>query len=92
MLRKVGYGLNAFSILLLGANLSSAQDAYFNGKTIRILAGFPSGGGVDAEGRMLARFLPPHISGNPTVVVQNMPGAGGTSQATGLNNLPSLTV
>ena len=64
MLRKVGYWvLNAFSILLLGANLSSAQDAYFNGKTIRILAGFPSGGGVDAEGRMLARFLAPHISG-----------------------------
>ena len=79
MLRKVGYGvLIAFSILLLGANLSSAQDAYFNGKTIRILAAFPSGGGVDAEGRMLARFLPPHIPGNPTVVVQNMPGAGGT--------------
>jgi hypothetical protein len=57
---------------------ASAQEAYFQGKTIRIIAGFPGGGGVDAEARMIARFLPPYIPGNPTIVVQNMPGAGGT--------------
>ncbi len=57
---------------------SAAQEAYFSGKSIRIIAGFPSGGGVDAEARMLARFLPPHIPGTPTIIVQNMPGAGGT--------------
>ncbi|HEY7554502.1 MAG TPA: hypothetical protein VIH18_06805 [Candidatus Binatia bacterium] len=79
MLKKLGYGaINTFSILFLSANLSFAQEAYFSGKTIRILAGFPSGGGVDTEARMLARFLSPHIPGNPTIVVQNMPGAGGT--------------
>jgi hypothetical protein len=66
------------SLFLLGANLAPAQEPYFKGKTIRIIAGFPGGGGVDAESRMLARFLPAHISGNPTVIVQNMPGAGGT--------------
>jgi tripartite-type tricarboxylate transporter receptor subunit TctC len=66
------------SVLLWSASISSAQEPYFKGKTIRIIAGFPSGGGVDAEARMLARFLPPHIAGNPTLVVQNMPGAGGT--------------
>jgi hypothetical protein len=76
---KVGcWILSAVSILFLGANLSSAQEASFSGKTIRIIAGFPSGGGVDTEARMLARFLAPHIPGNPTVMVQNMPGAGGT--------------
>ena len=57
---------------------SSAQEPYFKGKTIRIIAGFPGGGGVDAESRMLARFLPAHIPGNPSIIVQNMPGAGGT--------------
>jgi hypothetical protein len=59
-------------------SLCSAQEPYFKGKTIRIIAGFPSGGGVDIEGRMLARFLPAFIPGNPTIIVQNMPGAGGT--------------
>jgi tripartite-type tricarboxylate transporter receptor subunit TctC len=69
----------AFSIFFsLGIELSPAQEAYFKGKTIRIIAGFPGGGGVDAEARMLARFLPASIPGNPTVIVQNMPGAGGT--------------
>lgn len=79
---KKGTGFSivvAFFILFLpGVNRSSAQDAYFKGKTIRIIAGFPGGGGVDTEARMLARFLPADIPGHPTIIVQNMPGAGGT--------------
>jgi len=59
-------------------NLLSAQENYFKGKTIRIIAGFPGGGGVDAEARMLARFFGLYIPGHPTMIVQNMPGAGGT--------------
>lgn len=54
----------------------SAQET-FKGKTVRIIAGFPGGGGVDAEARVLARYLERHIPGNPAVLVQNMPGAGG---------------
>jgi tripartite-type tricarboxylate transporter receptor subunit TctC len=69
----------AFSTLFfLDMNVLLAQEPYFKGKTIRIIAGFPGGGGVDAEARMLARFLPANIPGSPTIVVQNMPGAGGT--------------
>ena len=49
----------------------------FKGKTIKIIAGYPSGGGVDLEARLLARFLERYIPGNPTLLVQNMPGAGG---------------
>jgi len=71
--------LITFSILFfLGINLSSAQEPYFKGKTIRIIAGFPGGGGVDAESRMLARSYRLAFRGNPTIIVQNMPGAGGT--------------
>jgi tripartite-type tricarboxylate transporter receptor subunit TctC len=65
-------------VFVLSINPAPAQEPYFKGKTIRIIAGFPGGGGVDAEARMLARFLPASIPGNPTIVVQNMPGAGGT--------------
>ena len=78
MVTQLGFRiLITFSIIfLLGINLSTAQEPYFKGKTIRIIAGFPGGGGVDAESRMLARFLPAAVPGNPTIVVQNMPGAG----------------
>jgi len=61
----------------LQASLLSAQEPYYKGKTIRIIAGFAAGGGVDAEARLLARYLERHAPGNPTVIVQNMPGAGG---------------
>jgi tripartite-type tricarboxylate transporter receptor subunit TctC len=69
----------ALIILLIfpaaGADLFAQE--IFKGKTIKIIAGFPAGGGVDAEARLLARYLERHIPGNPTVLVQNMPGAGG---------------
>jgi tripartite-type tricarboxylate transporter receptor subunit TctC len=63
-------------VFLAGAADLFAQEN-FKGKTVRIIAGFPAGGGVDAEARLLARYLERHIAGNPTVLVQNMPGAGG---------------
>ena len=77
---KLSYMMVSFLWILLfpETNLLSAQDAYFKGKTIRIIAGFPGGGGVDAEARMMARFLGLYIPGHPTMLVQNMPGAGGT--------------
>ncbi len=55
---------------------ATAQD-FFAGKTLTIIAGTGAGGGHDIFARMLARHLPRHIPGGPTVIVQNMPGAGG---------------
>jgi tripartite-type tricarboxylate transporter receptor subunit TctC len=52
-----------------------AQD-FYRGKTLTILVGFSPGGGFDINARVLARHIGKHIPGNPTVVVQNMPGAG----------------
>ena len=56
---------------------SAAQDpaAFYRGKTVRIVVGFSSGGGYDVYARMLARHIGRYIPGNPTIVVQNMPGA-----------------
>jgi len=56
--------------------LVGAQVAPFKGKTVRVILGFPPGGGADAEGRALARHLGKYIPGNPNIIVQNMPGAG----------------
>jgi tripartite-type tricarboxylate transporter receptor subunit TctC len=55
----------------------SAQSNFFSGKTILLYVGFSPGGGVDGEARIAARHLSRFIPGNPSVVVKNMPGAGG---------------
>jgi len=57
------------------AGSAAAQD-FYRGKTLTILVGFSPGGGFDLNARVLARHIGRHIPGNPTVVVQNMPGAG----------------
>ena len=62
---------------IAGTAPSIAQDpaAFYRGKTMRIVVGFSSGGGYDVYARVLARHIGRYIPGNPTVVVQNMPGA-----------------
>jgi tripartite-type tricarboxylate transporter receptor subunit TctC len=55
---------------------ADAADAYFKDRQIRLIVGSAPGGGYDAYGRLLAQYMKPHIPGNPTIVVQNMPGAG----------------
>ncbi|MBI2859672.1 MAG: hypothetical protein HYX90_11395 [Chloroflexi bacterium] len=50
----------------------------FAGKTITIIVAFGAGGGSDLQARIYARHLPKYLPGNPSVVVRNMPGGGGT--------------
>lgn len=69
-----------------GVAAHAAPDNFFAGKTIRIMVAASPGGGFDAYSRLLARHMPRHIPGNPTVVVQNRPGAGGRITANYLYN------
>ena len=55
---------------------ASGQSNFYDGKTIRFVVGFTAGGGYDLYTRTLGRHLGKHIAGNPTVIVDNMPGAG----------------
>jgi len=57
---------------------ATAQSAepFFKGKTITVAIGFAPGGTYDYYSRLFARFIGKHIPGNPSVVAQNMPGAG----------------
>jgi tripartite-type tricarboxylate transporter receptor subunit TctC len=57
-------------------NAASADQDFYKGKTIRIIVGFAAGGGFDAYARILARHMPRHTPGNPTIIVENMAGAG----------------
>jgi tripartite-type tricarboxylate transporter receptor subunit TctC len=57
--------------------LARAADASYEGKSIKIVVGFTSGGFYDRWSRLLARYVPKYLPGSPEMIVQNMPGAGG---------------
>jgi tripartite-type tricarboxylate transporter receptor subunit TctC len=61
---------------LFGAEAAFAQDSFYRGKVLRIIVGFPAGGGYDTYSRFLSRHMGKFIAGNPTIVVENMSGAG----------------
>ncbi len=61
---------------LAGAQVAHAQNVDFAGQKITIVVGSTAGGAYDLYGRLVARHLGNHLPGNPTVVPQNMPGAG----------------
>ena len=68
-----------------------AEDAasFFAGKTMRIIVGLPPGGSADAYARLVQRHLPAHLPGAPSILVQNVPGAGGMKSVAYLESLPS---
>jgi tripartite-type tricarboxylate transporter receptor subunit TctC len=77
MTRIPGLALAATLLLaLLAAGGADAQSKFFEGKTVRIVVGFSAGGGYDTYSRAIGRHLGRHIPGKPTVIVENMPGAG----------------
>jgi len=64
-----------------------AQTLDLSGKTVTLAIATPSGGGYDLYGRMVARHIGRYLPGNPTVVPQNMPGAGSLIAANWLANV-----
>jgi tripartite-type tricarboxylate transporter receptor subunit TctC len=60
---------------------------FYRGKTVTLIVGYSAGGGYDTYARVLARHIGRHIPGQPTVVVQNMPGAGSLRAANYLYNV-----
>jgi len=70
-----------------GAARADAVSDFYGGKRITLIIGYGPGGGYDEYARMLARFLSEHIPGKPTIVPQNMPGAGSRTAANWLYNL-----
>ena len=74
----------------LAASAARAADPvadFYSGKSVQLVIGYAPGGGYDIYARALARHRGRHIPGNPTIVVQNMPGAGSIKAANYLYNL-----
>jgi len=71
----LGWLLLSYHLLSDGTALGQPAP-FYKDKTIRIIVGFTSGGLYDQYARLLARHMGKYIPGNPTIIVQNMPGAG----------------
>jgi tripartite-type tricarboxylate transporter receptor subunit TctC len=80
MLSRRELGLGALACASFGlpdrAAAADPSDGFFKGKNIYLAIGYPPGGANDAYARLLGQFLGKYIPGNPTLVPENMPGAG----------------
>ncbi|MBX9840863.1 MAG: hypothetical protein K2Z80_03535 [Xanthobacteraceae bacterium] len=69
----------AFGLVAFAAAPAAAQEdvaSFYRGKNVRLVVGIGVGSGYDINARLLARHMTKHIPGNPTIIVQNQPGAG----------------
>jgi hypothetical protein len=69
--------LGAAALALTAAPVSAQTGDYYKGKTLTILVGLNAGGTVDLFARLFSQYIQKHLPGQPGVIVQNMPGAGG---------------
>jgi tripartite-type tricarboxylate transporter receptor subunit TctC len=85
MMRMMSWSVLATGLVLgsLAAASARAQSVadFYRGKTVNVLIGVGVGGEYDLQARLVARHLGKHIPGNPTLVPQNMTGAGGIKMA-----------
>jgi tripartite-type tricarboxylate transporter receptor subunit TctC len=90
-------GRFALTVLAVGASAAATfaptsvrgddVSDFYAGKNVQLVIGYATGGGYDDYARLLGRHISPHIPGHPTVVVQNMPGAGSIRAANYLYNV-----
>jgi tripartite-type tricarboxylate transporter receptor subunit TctC len=68
--------LFVLSLVLISPANGPGQAAFYQDKTLRIVAGYGAGSVDDAWTRLIAQYLGKYVPGNPSIIVQNMPGAG----------------
>ena len=73
---KFTVALAAAVVALASPARAQSAEEFYRGKSVTILVGFTAGGVYDLYARLLGRHIGRHIPGHPTIVVQNMPGAG----------------
>lgn len=78
---SIKFALAATLLFQVAPSRAEPVADFFKGKTISMVIGLSTGGDYDLRARMLARHMPRHIPGTPTMVPRNMPGAGGLAAA-----------
>ena len=71
----------AIAFLFAAPARAASVASFYGGRTVTVVVGYSAGGGYDSYARLLARYMGKHIPGNPTLVPQNMPGAGSLKAA-----------
>jgi tripartite-type tricarboxylate transporter receptor subunit TctC len=90
MINAVGIALIVFLAIYSNCvHAASGDQDFYRGKNIRIIVGFAAGGGFDAYARVIARHMGRHIPGQPTIIVDNMTGAGSRVAANFLFKAPA---
>lgn len=84
---RIGIALAAMAAPMLTATESWSENVDFKGKQVTISIGYGSGGSYDVYGRLVARYMGRYLPGSPTVVAQNMTGAGSLTLANYLYNV-----
>ena len=86
---RMGSAGLAVAIVLGGPCAAHADEIsdFYKGKQVQLVVGYGAGGGYDLNARLLARHLGNFIPGNPTIVVQNMPGAGSLRAANFIHSI-----
>jgi len=76
--RQAKFSLAVVAAMVAASTAAYAQsvEEFYKGKNVELFIGYSVGGGYDTYARLLARHMGKHIPGNPTIVPQNMPGAG----------------
>jgi tripartite-type tricarboxylate transporter receptor subunit TctC len=88
MAMRLGFLIAALiGLAFLKTTADGTTHEFYKGKTIRIVVGYAPGGGYDFYARVIARHMGKHIPGNPTFIVENMPGAGSLVSANHLYKL-----
>jgi tripartite-type tricarboxylate transporter receptor subunit TctC len=85
--RHVAAASATLALLAAGSARADALSDFYTGKTITVIVGADSGGGYDAQGRLMARHIGRFLPGTPNAIVQNMPGAGSLTAANQLYNV-----
>jgi tripartite-type tricarboxylate transporter receptor subunit TctC len=82
MYKKIFCVLTAIGVMgLISGTAQASTHDFYKGKTVRLIVAFSPGGGFDTYSRAIGRHLGKHIPGNPTLIVENMTGAGGIIHA-----------
>ena len=79
-MRPSPISLIATVVAISAATPATAQKSvadFYKDRTVTMIVASSAGGGYNAYGRTIAKHIVKHIPGNPTVIVKNMPGAGG---------------
>ncbi len=87
VIRTILAWLGLIGSILVSGVTARADDDFYRGRQLVLIVGTDTGAGYDFYARLLARHFARHIPGNPTIVVQNMPGAGGLRSANHLYNI-----